>query len=93
MVLNNRPQLRSSSSTIITFFRRSARYSFAPFAMDYESSDILGSNSFPVRNPEAAKWSGFSKTAFFLALLLAAYVGAVRAWQALLKWQEKNHRL
>ncbi|KAJ7853884.1 hypothetical protein B0H13DRAFT_1197994 [Mycena leptocephala] len=61
--------------------------------MDYESSDILGSNSFPVRNPEAAKWSGFSKTAFFLALLLAAYVGAVRAWQALLKWQEKNHRL
>lgn len=61
--------------------------------MDYESSDILGSNSLPVRHPAPAKWSGFSKTAFFLALLLAAYVGAVRAWHALLKWREKAYRL
>ncbi|KAJ7129272.1 hypothetical protein C8R44DRAFT_776335 [Mycena epipterygia] len=62
--------------------------------MDYdESSDILGSNSFPVRNPGSTKWSSFSKTAFFLALLLVAYVGAVRAWEALLKWREKSYRL
>ncbi|KAJ6561573.1 hypothetical protein DFH09DRAFT_1364501 [Mycena vulgaris] len=61
--------------------------------MDYESSDILGSSSFPVRNPGSANWSGFSKTAFFLALLLAAYVGAVRAWEALQKWREKSYRL
>ncbi|KAJ7693910.1 hypothetical protein B0H17DRAFT_482531 [Mycena rosella] len=61
--------------------------------MDYESTDILGSSSLPVRHPPSAKWSGFSKTAFFLALLLAAYVGAVRAWEALLKWREKSYRL
>jgi hypothetical protein len=61
--------------------------------MDYESSDILGSSSFPVRNPPSTKWSGFSKTAFFFALLLGAYVGAVRAWDALLKWREKSYRL
>ncbi|KAJ7437113.1 hypothetical protein B0H11DRAFT_2255675 [Mycena galericulata] len=61
--------------------------------MDYESSDILGSDSFPVRNPGPAKWSGFSKTAFFLALLLAAYIGGVRGWDALLKWREKAYRL
>lgn len=61
--------------------------------MDYESSDILGSSSLPVRNPEPVKWSAFSKIAFFLTLLLAAYVGAVRAWNALLKWQEKSYRL
>jgi hypothetical protein len=62
--------------------------------MDYESSDILGSNTLPVRPPAAAAgWSGFSKTVFFLVLLLAAYVGAVRAWAALLKWREKSYRL
>ncbi|KAF8213954.1 hypothetical protein K438DRAFT_1956052 [Mycena galopus ATCC 62051] len=62
--------------------------------MDYESSDILGNgNTLPVRTPVPAKWSGFSKTAFFLVLLLAAYVGAVRAWAALLKWREKSYRL
>ncbi|KAJ7035678.1 hypothetical protein C8F04DRAFT_515192 [Mycena alexandri] len=61
--------------------------------MDYESSDILGSNTLPVRQQPPAKWSGFSKTAFFLVLLLAAYVGAVRAWDALLKWREKSYRL
>ncbi|KAJ7173809.1 hypothetical protein C8R46DRAFT_123665 [Mycena filopes] len=61
--------------------------------MDYESSDILGSDTLHVRRQAPAKWSGFSKTAFFLALLLAAYVGAVRAWDALLKWREKSYRL
>ncbi|KAJ7213719.1 hypothetical protein B0H12DRAFT_370398 [Mycena haematopus] len=61
--------------------------------MDYESSDILGSDTLPVRNPGSAKWSGFSKTVFFLVLLLAAYIGAVRAWTALLKWREKSYRL
>ncbi|KAJ6616245.1 hypothetical protein B0H10DRAFT_2219643 [Mycena sp. CBHHK59/15] len=61
--------------------------------MDYESSDILGSNSSHVRNPGAAKWFGFSKTACFLALLLAAYVVSVHAWEALLKWREKSYRL
>ncbi|KAJ7743134.1 hypothetical protein B0H16DRAFT_1014390 [Mycena metata] len=64
--------------------------------MDYESSDfsdILGSNTLPVRQQPPAKWSGFSKTAFFFVLLLAAYVGAVRAWDALLKWREKSYRL
>ncbi|KAJ6466723.1 hypothetical protein C8R47DRAFT_1153484 [Mycena vitilis] len=93
MVLDNKSKPQSSSSTVIIFFRRSARSPSPYFAMDYESSDILGSNSLPVRRPESAKWSGFSKTAFFLALLLAAYVGAVRAWEALLKWQEKSYRL
>ncbi|KAJ7228261.1 hypothetical protein GGX14DRAFT_412507 [Mycena pura] len=61
--------------------------------MDYEFSDILGSSSLPVRNPRPAKWPGFSKIAFYLALLAAAYVGAVRAWDALLKWREKAYRL
>ncbi|KAJ7639256.1 hypothetical protein FB45DRAFT_1055407 [Roridomyces roridus] len=61
--------------------------------MDYESSDILGSSSLPVRDPGSPKWSGFSKTAFFLALILAVYVGGVRAWNALLKWREKAYRL
>ncbi|KAJ7098769.1 hypothetical protein B0H15DRAFT_590025 [Mycena belliarum] len=61
--------------------------------MDYESSDILGSSYLPIRDPAAAKWPGFSKTAFFLSLLLAAYVGAVRAWAVLLKWREKSYRL
>ncbi|KAJ6515478.1 hypothetical protein C8R45DRAFT_1067081 [Mycena sanguinolenta] len=61
--------------------------------MDYESSDILGSDTLPVRNPGSTGWSGFSKTVFFLVLLLAGYIGAMRAWTALLKWREKSYRL
>ncbi len=93
MVLDNKTQqiaLRLLPSP--PFFAPRTRWLLPP--MDsYESSDILGSNTLPVRDPGSAKWSGFSKTVFFLALLLAAYVGAVRAWAALLKWREKSYRL
>ncbi|KAF7290894.1 hypothetical protein HMN09_01267800 [Mycena chlorophos] len=62
--------------------------------MDYESQDILGSSTPLVRAPPSAstlpRWV---YVVFILAGLFVAYVTAVSAWEALLKWREKSYRL
>ncbi|KAK7054124.1 hypothetical protein R3P38DRAFT_2683798 [Favolaschia claudopus] len=61
--------------------------------MDYESSDILGANTLPVRTPSSPKWPGYLKITICLVVLLGVYVAAVRGWTELLKWREKSYRL
>ncbi|KAK7062085.1 hypothetical protein R3P38DRAFT_2833343 [Favolaschia claudopus] len=61
--------------------------------MDYESSDILGANTLPVRTPSSMNGSGYLKITICLVVLLGVYVAAVRGWTELLKWREKSYRL
>ncbi|KAF7302035.1 hypothetical protein MIND_00769900 [Mycena indigotica] len=61
--------------------------------MDYESSDILGSNSPLVRAPPPSQTRRWTPIVVWIIVLAAAYVAAVYAWDALLKWREKSYRL
>ncbi|KAE9404864.1 hypothetical protein BT96DRAFT_397445 [Gymnopus androsaceus JB14] len=62
--------------------------------MSDEYSDILGSDTLPLRQkPTSSSLSFTFKTAFIVALLLIAYIVVARAWDSILKWREKSYRL
>ncbi|KAJ3971034.1 hypothetical protein EV361DRAFT_992068 [Lentinula raphanica] len=63
-------------------------------AIGDDYSDILGSDTLPMRQKPTPNSFSFSlKTAFTLALLLAGYIIVARAWRYILKWREKSYRL
>ncbi|KAJ3788157.1 hypothetical protein GGU10DRAFT_121684 [Lentinula aff. detonsa] len=63
-------------------------------AIGDDYSDILGSDTLPVRQkPESNSFSFPVKTIFTLALLLFGYIIAARAWRYILRWREKSYRL
>ncbi|KAJ3719428.1 hypothetical protein C8R42DRAFT_120161 [Lentinula raphanica] len=63
-------------------------------AIGDDYSDILGSDTLPMRQkPTPNSFSFSSKTAVTLALLLAGYIIVARAWRYILKWREKSYRL
>ena len=65
--------------------------------MDYESSDILGRHTLPgAPISGGSRWPSFYssfKLASVVVLIIFGYAAFLQAWDALLKWQERSHRL